>query len=145
MNFRTFALVTSLLLALPLQALAQMPRTASVAGTQLTLLEPKDGATVRGPVKVVMGLSGQMGVAPAGVQMAATGHHHILVNAESLPPMGLPIPADDQHRHFGKGQTEAVLTLPPGRHTLQLLLGDHNHVPHDPPLTSAKITITVAP
>jgi len=145
MKLHGLAWITGLLLALPLQALAQMPRTPSVAGTQLTILEPKDGATVRSPVKVVMGLTGQMGVAPAGVQMAETGHHHILVNAETLPPMGLPIPADDKHRHFGKGQTEAVLTLPPGRHTLQLLLGDHNHVPHDPPLLSPKITITVAP
>jgi hypothetical protein len=145
MKIPAMALAASLLIALPMQALSQIPRTPSVAGAKLSIVEPRDGASVRSPVKVVMGLSGQMGVAPAGVPMAETGHHHILVNVDALPTMGMPLPADDKHRHFGKGQTEAMLTLPPGRHTLQLLLGDHNHVPHNPPLLSEKITITVLP
>ena len=138
------AAVAASLLACVFSAAAQMPRTPSVPGAKVYLIEPKDGATVRSPVRVVMGLSG-MGVAPAGVEMAETGHHHILVDADPLPPMDLPIPADDKHRHFGKGQTEAMLTLPPGRHTVQLLLADRNHVPHQPPLMSEKVTITVAP
>ncbi len=125
-------------------AQAQMPRTASVAGAKVYLVEPRNGAQIKGPVRVVMGLSG-MGVAPAGVDVAETGHHHILVNVDTAPAADMPIPADDRHRHFGKGQTEAMLTLPPGKHTLQLLLGDKNHVPHNPPLMSEKITITVLP
>ena len=91
---------------------------------------------------VRMGLSGA-GIAPAGVQKANTGHHHLLVDAD-LPPLDQPIPNDHNHLHFGLGQTEARLDLPPGKHTLQLLLGDENHVPHQPPLYSKRITITVA-
>jgi hypothetical protein len=122
-------------------ALAQLPRTASPAGAKVYFIEPKNGATIKGPVKVVMGLSG-MGVAPAGVDSPDTGHHHILVDAGDLN-MEMPVPADDKHRHFGKGQTEATLDLAPGKHTLQLVLGDKNHVPHNPPVTSEKITVTV--
>jgi hypothetical protein len=84
-----------------------------------------------------------MGVAPAGIEFAGTGHHHLLVDVEELPPAGKPIPADATHLHFGKGQTETELSLPPGKHTLQLLLGDHLHVPQEPPLVSSKIAITV--
>jgi hypothetical protein len=91
-----------------------------------------------------MGLDG-MGVAPAGADFPETGHHHILVNLDKVPAFDQPMPADDKHRHFGKGQTEAVLDLPPGTHTLQLLLGDRNHIPHDPPLISQKIRIRVVP
>jgi len=83
-----------------------------------------------------------MGVAPAGIDKAGTGHHHLLIDTE-LPPLGLPIPNDDQHRHFGGGQTETQVELPPGEHTLQLILGDDRHVPHDPPVVSEIITITV--
>jgi hypothetical protein len=83
-----------------------------------------------------------MGVAPAGIEKAGTGHHHLIVDAE-LPPVGLPIPATDHYRHFGKGQTEVLLDLPPGEHTLQLLLGDHIHIPHDRPVTSERISISV--
>ena len=129
---------------LPLAAQAQIPRTDSVAGAKLYIAEPKNGASIKGPVKVVMGLSG-MGVAPAGTDYPETGHHHILVNVDTVPPADAVIPADDKHRHFGKGQTETMLTLPPGRHTLQLLFGDKNHVPHNPPLLSEKVSITVLP
>lgn len=109
----------------------------------------EDGATVSSPVTVVFGLSG-MGVAPAGVEQERTGHHHLFVNR---PPLGegpfgaeeldLAIPADDNHRHFGGGQTEVTVDLPAGSHTLQLVLGDHNHVPHNPPVVSEVISITV--
>lgn len=123
-------------------ALGQVPRTASPAGAKVYFIAPKNGAKIKGPVKVVMGLSG-MGIAPAGTDAADTGHHHILVDAGALN-LDAPIPVDDKHRHFGKGQTEAVLDLPPGKHTLQLVLGDKNHIPHNPPVTSEKITITVS-
>jgi hypothetical protein len=90
---------------------------------------------------VQFGLKG-MGVAPAGIEKEKTGHHHLLVNT-ALPAMDLNIPADDKHRHFGGGQTEAELTLPAGQHTLQLLLADQNHIPHNPPVMSKQIKITV--
>ncbi len=124
-------------------AYAQVPRTRSPAGASVYFIAPADGATIRGPVKVVMGLSG-MGVAPAGTDAPETGHHHILVNVDK-PVLDQPLPTDEHHRHFGKGQTETTLTLPPGRHTLQLVLGDRNHIPHDPPVASPRITVTIAP
>jgi hypothetical protein len=122
-------------------ALAQDFRQASPAGAKVYFIEPKDGAEISGPVVVKFGLSG-MGVAPAGTEKKDTGHHHILVN-QKLADVMAAIPADDKHRHFGNGQTEASLTLPPGKHTLQLVLGDHNHIPHNPPVQSDVITITV--
>jgi hypothetical protein len=91
---------------------------------------------------VRFGLQG-MGVAPAGIDKANTGHHHLLIDVDTLPVAGAPIPADDHHVHFGGGQTETVLTLPPGTHTLQLELGDMNHVPFDPAVVSKKITVHV--
>jgi hypothetical protein len=107
-------------------------------------VEPKNGAEVSGPVKVVMGVEG-IQIAPAGTETPHTGHHHILIDAD--PPKGekalAPMPADDNTKHFGKGQTETALTLSPGKHTLQLVVGDGNHVAYDPPLASEKITITV--
>jgi len=124
--------------------LSQAARTPSPAGAKVYFISPADGAVIKGPVKVVMGLSG-MGVAPAGIDVGNTGHHHILVNAPADIKFNDAMPADAVHRHFGLGQTEALLTLPPGRHTLQLLLGDKSHVPHDPPVISEKITITVQP
>ena len=106
------------------------------------IVSPADGAVVKSPVKVVFGLSG-MGVAPAGVEKAHTGHHHLLIDADKLPSNNKPIPSDENHRHFGGGQTEVELELAPGKHTLQLLLGDMNHIPHRPPVVSEKIRITV--
>jgi hypothetical protein len=88
-----------------------------------------------------MGLSGA-GIAPAGIDRPNTGHHHLIIDAD-LPPLDQPIPNDKNHLHFGAGQTEVRIELPPGKHTLQLLLGDANHLPHDPPIESKKITITV--
>jgi hypothetical protein len=120
---------------------ADLPRSPAPAGVALYFIAPQNGAKVANPVTVRFGLKG-MGVAPAGIAMAATGHHHLLIDA-TVPPFDRPIPADDRHVHFGKGQTETVVTLTPGRHRLQLLLGDHRHLPHDPPVISAPITITV--
>lgn len=132
-----------LALLFPLLAFAgPLPRTPAPAGAQLYFISPQDGARLKSPVTVRFGLSG-MGVAPAGIAKEATGHHHLLVDVDSLPPMDLPIPNDAQHRHFGGGQTEVTLELPPGRHRLQLLLGDANHIPHDPPVLSEAITIEV--
>ena len=106
------------------------------------IIAPADGATVKNPVSVVFGLHQPWGVAPAGTKLDNTGHHHLLIDAP-LPDLTQPVPKDDQHRHFGGGQTETTLTLAPGKHTLQLLLGDFAHVPHQPPVVSKAITITV--
>jgi Domain of unknown function (DUF4399) len=105
------------------------------------ILWPSDGQVVKGAFWVRMALSGA-GIAPAGVDKANTGHHHLIIDAD-LPPLDQPIPNDHNHLHFGLGQTEARLDLPPGKHTLQMLLADANHVPHQPPLYSKRITITV--
>lgn len=105
-------------------------------------LSPKDGETVTNPVIVRFGLSG-MGVAPAGVDRDKTGHHHLLIDLETLPDLTKPIPSDTNHRHFGGGQTEVVLELTPGEHSLQLLLGDYSHTPHNPPILSERIKIEV--
>ncbi|MGA9572717.1 MAG: DUF4399 domain-containing protein [Lysobacterales bacterium] len=105
-------------------------------------ISPQDGDTVSGTFEVRFGLKG-MGVAPAGVDMPNTGHHHLLIDMDSLPPMDAPLPKSDQLLHFGGGQTETTLSLPPGQHTLQLILANYAHVSFDPPLMSQKITITV--
>lgn len=110
-------------------------------GSKVYLIEPKDGAEVGSPVKVVFGLAG-MGVAPAGTNKEGTGHHHLLIDDPQLV-MTQPLPATEQVKHFGNGQTETTVELKPGKHTLQLLLGDWKHQPHSPPLLSEKITITV--
>ncbi len=109
---------------------------------KLYFIEPKDGATVNGPIKIVFGLSG-MGVAPAGIDFPNTGHHHLLVDLENLPDLSKPIPANKNHIHFGKGQTEAILELPKGKRTLQLLMGNYLHIPHKEPVISDKITIFI--
>jgi hypothetical protein len=112
-------------------------------GAVAYIIWPSDGAVISGgKLWVRMGLTNQMGIAPAGVVKANTGHHHLLVDAD-VPPLGEEIPNDKNHLHFGAGQTEARLELPPGRHTIQMLLGDENHIPHDPPVMSKKITIVV--
>ena len=113
-------------------------------GAELYFLAPTDGAVVSSPVEVKFGLKG-VGVAPAGVDKAATGHHHLLVDVGLPANLEESIPADANHIHFGGGQTEAPVKLTPGKHTLQLILGDQNHIPHNPPLVSKTITITVKP
>jgi len=106
------------------------------------IISPAHGEVVSNPVQVRFGLRG-MGVAPAGTDKANTGHHHLLIDVDQLPAMDQPVPSDANHRHFGKGQTEVELTLEPGEHTLQLLLGDMAHTPHSPAMVSEKITINV--
>ena len=118
-----------------------LPRTASIAGANVFFISPADGDTVSNPVRVVFGIEG-MEVVPAGEKAPHSGHHHLLIDT-GLPDLALPIPKDAQHVHFGDGSTETEITLEPGQHTLQMLLGDHLHIPHDPPLVSDPITILV--
>lgn len=118
-------------------------QTPSPEGAKVYFINLKDGAEVDSPFLVQFGLSG-MGVAPAGVEKPNTGHHHLLIDATLTPEqLKEPIPSDDNHKHFGGGQTEAMVTLPKGQHTLQLVLGDWTHIPHVPPVMSETITITV--
>jgi len=124
-------------------ALAQ-ERTPSPPGAEVYIISPKNGAIVHNPVLVQFGLKG-MGVAPAGVKYDNTGHHHLLIDTDPPADQSTPLPATDKLVHFGKGQTETTLNLTPGKHTLQLVLADANHIPHSPPVISKKITITVAP
>jgi hypothetical protein len=117
-------------------------RTPSPAGAEVYIISPKDGATVKSPVTVQFGLKG-MGIAPAGMKFENAGHHHLVIDSEPPADQNLPLPTTEKLLHFGKGQTEASVTLPPGKHTLQLVLGDQNHTPHNPPVVSKKVTITV--
>ncbi|WP_230944943.1 DUF4399 domain-containing protein [Burkholderia stagnalis] len=117
-------------------------RSPSPPGAEAYIIWPSDGATITGgKFWVRMGLR-NMGICPKGIERPNVGHHHLLIDAD-LPPLDQPIPSDRNHLHYGAGQTEARIELPPGQHTLQLLMGDHDHVPHDPPVYSKKITITV--
>lgn len=124
---------------LPLHAVEKSIASDDV---ELYIISPTDGEVVSSPVKIVFGLNG-MGVAPAGIKYNNTGHHHLLIDVPELPDINLPIPSDEHHKHFGKGQTETVIELEPGEHSLQLILGDHVHVPHDPVVVSKKIKINV--
>lgn len=108
---------------------------------EVYIISPKTGEHVSSQFTVTFGLKG-MGVAPAGVERSGTGHHHLLIDTD-LPDLSYAVPSDPHHVHFGGGQTQANITLPPGEHTLQLLLADHNHLPHNPPIISEKITIIV--
>lgn len=120
---------------------AGLQRRPAPDGARTYIIEPADGATVSSPVKVLFGLSGA-GVIPSGNAHDSAGHHHLLV--DTVPPdFNQPIPSDDNHRHFGGGQTETEIELEPGTHTLQLLLGDERHIPHEPPILSTVITIEV--
>ncbi|MGF1769704.1 DUF4399 domain-containing protein [Enterovibrio makurazakiensis] len=132
-----FLLATATLL--PSSLLAATP---SAADAEVYFVTPKDGETVPETFKVVFGLKG-MDVSPAGNNQPNSGHHHLLIDVDSLADFSLPLPANDNVRHFGGGQTETMMTLPKGKHTLQLLLGDYLHIPHHKPVISEKITITV--
>jgi len=123
-------------------AASALPATKAPADAKVYFITPRDGATVGREVIVRFGLKG-MGVAPAGVVREHTGHHHLLVDAPQLPLAAQPIPNDAHHLHFGGGQTQTVLKLAPGTHTLQLELGDASHVPFDPPVVSGRIAIHV--
>ena len=134
-------MITALLIGASFLAFAQ-ERTSSPAGAEVYVISPKNGAKVHSPVRVQFGLKG-MGIAPAGVKFDNTGHHHLLVDTDAPANLAAPLPTTDKIVHFGKGQTETMLTLSPGKHTLQLLLGDMNHVPHDPPVMSRRVTVYV--
>jgi hypothetical protein len=120
-------------------------RSDSPKGARSHIVFPKDGKTVKQKFKVVFGLA-KMGIAPAGINMPDTGHHHLLIDVDAKDyDMSAALPGDqmDKVKHFGKGQTETILELAPGKHTLQLVLGNFLHIPHNPPVISEKITITV--
>jgi hypothetical protein len=117
-------------------------QTAAPEGALVYLIAPHDGAKVKSPITVIFGLKG-MGVAPAGVAMENTGHHHLLIDTDMPKDLTQPLPMTDKIKHFGKGQTEVSLDLPPGTHTLQLVFADMLHVPFNPNVASKKITINV--
>ncbi len=117
--------------------------TPAPDGAAVYFIGLEDGATVSSPLTIRFGLSG-MGVAPAGTEKENTGHHHLLIDATlEGEALNEPVPADDNHKHFGGGQTEVTIELAPGSHTLQLVLGDWSHIPHNPPVMSDRITVTV--
>lgn len=135
--------LTAAALAITITTPAPAFQSKAPAGASVYFISPKNGDTVPATFGVVFGLKG-MGVAPAGVEKPNTGHHHLIINKKvEGSALKAALPADANHVHFGAGQTETTVTLPPGKHTLQLLLGDHNHIPHDPPIMSETITITV--
>ena len=116
--------------------------SSSPSNAEVYFITPKDGDTVSTKFIIQFGLK-NMGVAPAGIVVKNTGHHHLLIDVQQLPSLKEPLPNNTNIRHFGAGQTEAVLEMPRGEHTLQLLLGNHAHVPHEPPIISEKITVTI--
>lgn len=121
---------------------AALPKSKSTPGAKVYIISPANGETVGKTFSVKFGLQG-MGIAPAGIKFDNTGHHHLLVDVAELPDLNKPLPATDNILHFGKGQTETTLTLEPGTHTLQLVLGDYLHIPHDKPVISRKVRVTV--
>lgn len=147
MKTKLFTLAAMACLSFSAPAFSQ--GASSPEGASVYFVNIEDGATVTSPVLVVFGLSG-MGVAPAGTEKENTGHHHLLIDRTPLgkgedgaDELLYGLPSDDNHRHFGGGQTEVSLDLAPGTHTLQLVLGDKGHVPHSEPVVSEVITITV--
>jgi len=129
-------------LLMGLSSFSQATQTPSRMGSAVYFISPAHGEVVSSPVKVRFGLTG-MGVAPAGVAVADTGHHHLLIDVPGEALLHDPVPKDDKHLHFGSGQTETILALAPGKHTLQLLLADQDHIPHKPAVVSRKIVIYV--
>ena len=141
---RMFAIAAALALTASVTVAQAQERTPSPPGAKVLIISPKNGATVTSPVTVKFGIKG-MTLAPAGTKDPNTGHHHLLIDTDLPADLSTPIPnIPDKVVHFGKAQTETTITLPPGKHTLQLLLGDANHIPHNPPVVSKKITITVS-
>jgi hypothetical protein len=130
------------LLALPASA-QQSTRSMSADGATVGFANLSNGDVVPPSFTVKFSISG-MGIAPAGAEIENTGHHHLLIDVEQLPPLDQPLPATENIRHFGKGQSQAELQLTEGEHSLQLLLADHAHIPHDPPVMSKVIVITVS-
>lgn len=143
MIVRSALFVILLLASVGVPAAEGVPRSPSSDGATVGFSNLEDGAVVPPEFTVRFSIAG-MGIAPAGVEIANTGHHHLLIDVAELPDFDQPLPASDTIIHFGKGQSETVLKLPEGAHTLQLVLGDHRHVPHDPPVVSERITVTVS-
>ncbi|MBQ0832800.1 MAG: DUF4399 domain-containing protein [Marinobacter sp.] len=141
MNRTAITLCSALLIA-PVSAFAESMISDAPENAEVYFVQPSDGATVEGTFDVVFGLR-NMGVAPAGVDKEGTGHHHLLIDTEVPSDLSKPLPATDQIKHFGGGQTETEITLQPGEHTLQLLIGNYAHVPHSRPVVSEQITVTV--
>lgn len=125
-----------------LPALADDYISVATPEAEVYIISPQAGDTVASPFTVKFGLKG-MGIAPAGIDQMGTGHHHLLIDLTDLPDLQASLPATDNIKHFGGGQTETTLTLPPGEHTLQLLLANYLHIPHQPPVVSEPVTITV--
>jgi len=126
-----------------LSSVAAQAQTAAPAGATVYFINVKDHDTVTSPFKIQFGLAG-MGIAPAGVEKDKTGHHHLLIDTKLTDEEAkAPVPADKQHLHFGGGQTEATVTLSPGEHTLQLVLGDWSHIPFAPLVASPVVTVMV--
>ena len=117
-------------------------KTHSTAAAKVAILQPLDGATVPTTFTVKFGATG-VDIVPAGTQQEHSGHHHLLIDTDVLPDMNSPLPASPTLIHFGKGQTETEITLPPGKHSLQLVLGNYAHIPGSTPVVSKKITVTV--
>jgi hypothetical protein len=139
---RSILLPMALFIGMP--AMAQMTELSSdvAADAQVWIESPVDGQVVSSPVAIVFG-SENVSIAPAGIEESNSGHHHLMIDMDELPEMNMPLPGSAQLIHFGKGQTSTSLSLAPGVHSLQLLLGNHIHVPHTRPVLSKKITIVV--
>ena len=141
-NLARYLVIIAGAISLNTIALSVLAQESEGSGARAYFIAPVDGDTVSSPVDIVFGLSG-MGVAPAGVDFPNTGHHHVLIDLDTMPPMDQPLPANENIVHFGLGQTEAKIELSPGQHTLQMVVGNMLHTPHDTPVVSDKITITV--
>jgi hypothetical protein len=142
-NVRFFLLAAIASTLVSITANAESPeRSSSPEDARLYFIAPRDGQVVNGEFRVQFGLRG-MGVAPAGVDSAHSGHHHLLIDFDGMPELDLPMPKSEHLLHFGGGQTETLLNLPAGQHTLQLILGNHLHIPHQPIVQSEKISILV--
>jgi Domain of unknown function (DUF4399) len=136
LSFLTIAFLSTI-------AVAQAGETPAPANAKVYFINLKNGDTVTSPVAIRFGLSG-MGIAPAGTNLPDTGHHHLIIDDKiEGEALNEAIPMDERHLHFGKGQSEATVTLPKGSHTLQLVLGDWSHIPHKPPVMSERITVKV--
>ncbi|OOL39506.1 MULTISPECIES: DUF4399 domain-containing protein [unclassified Pseudomonas] len=138
-TFMSRAALAGLLLSASMLATAATP---APKGAEVFIVSPADGATVPETFTVKFGVK-DIALAPAGDVTKNTGHHHLLIDVDKLPAAGAPIPLDANHMHFGKAQTQAEIKLAPGKHTLQLELGDSGHMPFDPPIVSKKITVNV--
>ena len=119
-----------------------LAQSESKENSRVFFIQPHNNAILQNPIEIKFGLE-NMNLVAAGVDKPFSGHHHLLINVDQIPNLNLPIPADSNHLHFGGGQSNTTLELPPGKYTLQLLFADHHHIPHSPPIISDKISITI--